>query len=74
MPYLVQKMSSGTLPVKNYYRRQTTDHPSHDETERFTHDAKMNYAKFNHIFEEKVEVGKFLSGQSKPTGSNTYEI
>ncbi|OYD88073.1 hypothetical protein CDG77_25760 [Nostoc sp. 'Peltigera membranacea cyanobiont' 213] len=74
MPYLVQKMSSGTLPPKTYYRRQTTEHSSHDETGRFTQDAKRNYAEFNHISEDQVEVGTFRSGQGIPTDKGTFEI
>lgn len=38
--YMVQKMSSGTLKAITYYRKQTQDHPSHDESGRFTQDAQ----------------------------------
>ncbi|NER38845.1 MAG: hypothetical protein F6J93_33645 [Oscillatoria sp. SIO1A7] len=72
--YMVQPMSSGTLPKKTYYRKQTSTHVSHDESGRFTQDAKSNYATFNHIPESKVVPGKFMSGQGKPSGSGTFEI
>jgi hypothetical protein len=72
--YMVQKMSSGTLPAKTYYRKQSSAHVSHDESGKFTQDAKENYAKFNHISEDKVVEGKYESGQGVPTGGSTFQI
>ena len=72
--YLTQKMSSGQLPAITYYRKQQTDHPNHTETGEFTQDAKSNYAQFNHISEDQVEVGVFKSRQGIPTSGKTYEI
>ena len=72
--YLTQKMSSGQLLPITYYRQQKTEHPSHTDTGKFTQDAKSNYAKFNHISEDQVEVGVFKSRQGKPTSGKTYEI
>jgi len=72
--YMTQTMSSGTLPPKLYYRRQTQPHVSHEESGRFTQDAKNNYAAFNHIPVNQVVEGTYHSGQGVPTAPNRYEI
>ncbi len=72
--YMVQSMSSGALPPKTYYRKQTSDHPSHTETGNFTQAAKQNYANFNHINIAAVVEGNFRSGQGVPTGRNIFQI
>jgi hypothetical protein len=72
--YMTQKMSSGKLPTKTYYRKQTQDHVSHEESGAFTQAAKSNYAQFNHIDEAAVVEGTYKSGQGIPTGGGTFEI
>lgn len=72
--YMVQSMSSGSLPAKTYYRKQTVAHPSHVETGNFTQAAMDNYASFNHINVRDVVAGTFRSGQGVPTGKNTFQI
>ena len=72
--YMTQKMSSAkTIPI-NYYRKQSTEHVSHDESGRFTEAAQANFAKFNNIGVANVEVGRFYSSQGVPTGGKTHEI
>jgi hypothetical protein len=71
--YMTQKMSSGTKTATTYYRQQSA-HPSHDETGRFTTDAKANYATTHGVTVDKVEVGTFKSNQGVPTGGTTVEI
>ena len=72
--YMTQTMSSGTLPTKLYYRAQTQEHVSHDESSRFTQDAKQNYATFNHIVVGNVVEGTYRSGQGVPTADNRFQI
>lgn len=72
--YMTQTMSSGTLPTKLYYREQTQEHVSHAESSRFSHDAKQNYATFNHIAVEIVVEGRYRSGQGVPTADNSFNI
>jgi hypothetical protein len=72
--YMTQKMSYGTLPAKMYYRKQSQEHVSHTESGRFTQDARNNYAVFNHIDVNLVEVGEYQSNQGIPTGKGTFEI
>ncbi|MDX2241928.1 MAG: hypothetical protein NW224_14680 [Leptolyngbyaceae cyanobacterium bins.302] len=72
--YMTQKMSSGTLPAKTYYRKQSSAHVSHTESGNFTQAAKQNYARFNHIPEASVVEGKYMSGQGIPTEGSTFEI
>lgn len=72
--YMTQQMSSSKATPKTYYRKQTQPHPSHEETGRFTRDAKQDYARFNHISVNQVVAGTFRSSQGIPSGRNTYEI
>jgi hypothetical protein len=69
MPYMVQTMSSAALPVIKYYRKQTTSHPSHVETGKFTTDATAAYAATNGIATSAVVPGHFFSGQNKPSNA-----
>ena len=73
MPYMTQTLRSGTLPAKTYYKRQTNPHVTHEESRAFTQAARQNYATFNHIAEEQVEVGPYQSGQGVPQGA-TFEL
>lgn len=72
--YMTQKMSSGTIKATTYYRRQKSDHPHHDETSKFTSDAKTDYATAHGIEEDEVEGGKFASNQGIPTGGDIKKI
>ncbi len=72
--YMTQKMSSGTLIPITYYRKQSSEHVSHTESRNFTNAAKSNYAVFNHINEDQVEVGDYDSGQGVPIAGKTYQI
>jgi hypothetical protein len=72
--YMTQRMSSGKLPPKTYYRKQTQDHVTHEESGAFTQAAKSNYARFNNIHEDAVDLGTYRSGQGIPTGVGTFEI
>jgi len=47
--YMTQSMSSGTLAVTLYYRKQSIPHPGHAETTQFTTDAKAAYAALHAI-------------------------
>jgi hypothetical protein len=72
--YMTQKMSSGRLKATTYYRKQTQPHVSHDESGRFTQDAKRDYATERGVAESAVEVGTFKSGQGIPTGGEVKPI
>ncbi|MBW5812051.1 hypothetical protein H0I54_07735 [Yersinia kristensenii] len=67
--YMVQSMDSGTLGKVKYYRKQTTNHPTHKETGEFTQAAKDAYASSHNIDAEQVEVGTFMSGQPEPSNA-----
>ncbi|CNK45326.1 Uncharacterised protein [Yersinia frederiksenii] len=64
--YMVQSMESGTLGKIKYYRKQTTDHPSHTETGSFTQAAISAYATSKNINASEVRKGPFMSGQPVP--------
>jgi len=72
--YMVQKMSSANTEPVIYYRAQSSDHVSHAESEAFTRAAIANYAAFNHIAEDSVDVSPYRSGMGIPTGGKTYLI
>jgi hypothetical protein len=75
MPYyMTQKMSSGTLPARTYYRKQRNAHPSHEQSSAFTQDATDAYATLNNIAASAVVAGSYRSNQGVPTGSDTVEI
>lgn len=71
--YMTQKMSSGILQVTTYYRKSSA-HPSHEESSKFTRDAKQAYADLHGIEVASVEAGTYKSGQGVPIGGNTEEI
>lgn len=71
---MTQTMSSPGKPSKLYYRAQTIPHPNHTESTKFTNDAKNNYAEFNKIQANDVEVGTYQCGQGVPTAKNRFMI
>ncbi|MEG3790100.1 hypothetical protein V1318_08210 [Lysobacter sp. CCNWLW3] len=74
MPYMTQSMSSGILPVIQYYRRQSQPHVSHAESGAFTTDATAAYATANNIATNAVVPGNYRSGQGRPANRNAVEI
>lgn len=75
--YMTVQVKYGTLPRCTYYRQQTIQHPSHDESAAFTNAAKMNYVTVNHLTPLQaadVEVTGYKSGQGVPTGGETFQI
>jgi len=55
--YMTQTMSCGDLPVKRYYRQQTSQHVSHRDSGAFTQAAKADYAAFNNIDQKYIREG-----------------
>ncbi|MDN5870230.1 MAG: hypothetical protein L0H73_05860 [Nitrococcus sp.] len=72
--YMVQSMSAGILASSQYYRKQRTPHVTHDESERFTADAKADYANEHGIEMTNVVEGTYRSGQGVPNNPNTIPI
>ena len=72
--YMTQSMSSGTLAVTLYYRKQSIPHPGHAETSQFTTDAKAAYAALHAIPVANVVPGTYRSGQGAPTSPTAVEI
>jgi hypothetical protein len=71
--YMTQPMTAGMNSKVTYYR-QTSSHPSHDVTSRFTTDAKNSYAAKFGILVATVEEGKYMSNQGVPYGGLTELI
>ncbi len=70
--YMVQSVESGTLGKITYYRKQTQDHVSHDESGRFTQDAQARYRTDKNLAgTAAVELGSYKSGQGVPSYAAT---
>jgi hypothetical protein len=72
--YMTQKMSNAKCIPITYYRRQTQSHVTHMESGAFTQAAQQNYATFNALQVDEVEVGTFKSGQGVPTSGKVFQI
>lgn len=72
--YMTQKMSSGVKKPITFYRKQSSPHVSHEESSKFTTDAKSTYATERSVPVGSVEEGTYKSGQGVPTGGDTQEI
>jgi hypothetical protein len=75
--YMTVNVQYESLPKKTYYRKQSSDHVSHDESGAFSADAKMNYVTFNHLTPNQaanVSVTGYKSGQGIPTSPGAYEL
>ncbi|WP_223254583.1 hypothetical protein DUT67_10755 [Pectobacterium peruviense] len=72
--YMTQQMSNPKTITITYYRKQSSEHVSHDESGRFTKDAVDNYAKFNNLRTEEVVKGNYKSGQGVPVGGKVFQI
>jgi hypothetical protein len=71
--YFNQSMSYGTLTKVTYYRVQSA-HPNHTETNKFTTDARNDYATANNVPAANVELGTFRSNMGVPTAGVTKAI
>jgi hypothetical protein len=72
--YMLQSMSSGVLQSTQYYRKQSSNHVSHQESTDFTTDAKNAYANTNGIAVAAVQEGTYRSGQGVPKNPNAVLI
>ena len=69
MPYYVQTFRYGRIS-QNYHRKYRKH--NHPDGPRFTRDAVSHFAQTNGVSLNRVEVGTFRSGQSRPpTGSQS---
>jgi hypothetical protein len=66
--------NSGALPAKKYYRQQTIEHVSHDESGAFTQAAINNFANFNNINANTVTTSSYKSKQGVPAGPGWFQI
>jgi len=72
--FMTQKMSSGIKKAVTYYRKQSSPHVSHEESEAFTTAAVNHYATAQRVAPNTVETGKYFSGQGRPKDLNAEEI
>jgi len=72
--YMTQTMRSGIHPSILYYRKQSSDHPSHAESGAFTQAAIADYSATYAVPLTAVEEGTYRSNQGKPKSPNAEKI